>query len=70
MLVSVQSLQRLEAGDPSVGLSILASALFVLGMTQRFETLLAPESDIVGMSEELERLPRRVRTTSNPDLDF
>ena len=33
MIVSVQTLQRLEAGDPTVGLAVLASALHVLGMT-------------------------------------
>lgn len=35
MLVSVQTLQPLEAGDPTVGLAVLASALHVFGMTQR-----------------------------------
>ena len=39
MLVSVQTLQRLEAGDPTVGLAVLASALHVLGMTQRLESV-------------------------------
>ena len=45
MLVSVQTLQRLEAGDPTVGLAVLVSALHVLGMTQRLASLVAPESD-------------------------
>lgn len=71
MLVSLQTLQRLEAGDPSVGISVLASALFVLGMTQRLETLVAPETDTVGMREELSRLPKYAHPArSKPDLDF
>lgn len=70
MLVSRQTVQRLEAGDPAVSLGILASALFVLGFTQRLETLLAPESDAMGISEDLARLPRRTRAPSDDDLDF
>jgi len=71
MLVSVQTLQRLEAGDPTVGLAVLAGALFVLGMTQRLEALVAPASDATGIAEELSRLPRNVRTPRDEDaLDF
>jgi transcriptional regulator with XRE-family HTH domain len=71
MLVSLQTLQRLEAGDPTVGLATLASALFVLGMTQRLAELVAPESDAAGTAEEIARLPARVRPRTEPvDLDF
>ncbi len=71
MLVSVQTLQRLETGDPTVGLAALASALFVLGMTNRLEALVTPESDSVGTSEEIGRLPRAIRTPRRDDpLDF
>lgn len=70
MLVSRQTLQRLEAGDPAVSLGVLASALFVLGFTQRLEALLAPESDAMGVSEDLARLPRRTHAPSDDDLDF
>ncbi len=44
MLVSRQTVQRLEAGDPTVSLGILASAFFMLGFTPRLETLLAPKA--------------------------
>lgn len=71
MLVSVQTLQRLEAGDPTVGLATLASALFALGLTNRLATLVAPETDTIGTSEEVSRLPRAIRTPrSGKDLDF
>lgn len=71
MLVSRQTLQRLEAGDPAVSLGVLASALFVLGFTGRLEALLSPDTDIAGMSEEIARLPKRIRTPlSKADLDF
>lgn len=70
MLVSVQTLQRLEAGDPTVGLAVLASALFALGMTQRIEELVAPDSDRVGMNEDLGRLPRTTHAAGSDELDF
>lgn len=70
MLVSVQTLQRLEAGDPTVGLAVLASALLVFGMTARLEGLVAPDSDRAGMSEDLARLPARVHAPNADELDF
>ena len=70
MLVSRQTVQRLEAGDPTVSLGALASALFVLGLTSRLEKLLAPSSDAIGISEDLARLPRRTHAPVNNDLDF
>lgn len=70
MLVSVQTLQRLEAGDPTVGLAVLASALHVFGMTQRLAELVAPDSDRAGMSEHLARLPKTTHAVSRDELDF
>lgn len=70
MLVSRQTVQRLEAGDPTVSLGVLASALFVLGFTSRLEALLSPESDAMGISEDLARLPSRTHAPSRDDLDF
>ncbi len=70
MLVSRQTLRRLEAGDPTVGLSVLAGALFVLGLTNRLGALVAPDTDAVGMSEQLRRLPKRSHAPNEPDLDF
>ena len=70
MLVSVQTLQRLEAGDPTVGLAVLASALLVFGMTDRLAELVASDSDRAGMSEDLARLPQRIHAPRRDDLDF
>ena len=39
MLVNRETVIRLERGDPTVSLSVLASALFVLGLTGRLEKL-------------------------------
>jgi len=70
MFVSVQTVQRLESGDPTVGIAVLASALFVLGFTKRLAELAAPDSDQVGMREELARLPTKTHSTSPKNLDF
>ncbi|WP_447526992.1 helix-turn-helix transcriptional regulator [Parasphingorhabdus sp. NYA22] len=70
MFVSVQTVQRLESGDPTVGIAVLASALFVLGFTKRLAGLAAPESDQVGMREHLARLPKKTHSGSSKDMDF
>jgi len=72
MMVSLDTVQRLEHGDPGVSLSVLATALWALGLTDRLAALASPDHDTVGKAEELRRLPRRVRTPRSPksDLDF
>jgi transcriptional regulator with XRE-family HTH domain len=71
MLVNVETLQRLEKGDPKVGLGIVASALLVLGMTRRLEQLAAPADDTVGQGETIRALGKRARPPRpDPDLDF
>jgi hypothetical protein len=43
-------------------LSIYASVIFVLGMTDRLTDLLDPAHDPIGQALEEERLPKRIRT--------
>ena len=35
MMVNLKTVQRMEEGDPAVGIGIIASALWVLGMHRR-----------------------------------
>lgn len=81
MMVSLDTVQRLEKGEPGVGIGVVASALWVLGMGDRLSLLVDPARDQVGLARDLERLPKRVSgrrsssetvsgTTSLPDLDF
>jgi transcriptional regulator with XRE-family HTH domain len=72
MMVSLDTLQRLERGDAGVSLGIVATALWALGLIDRLATLASPDHDTVGKGEELKRLPRRARTPRTPksDLDF
>ena len=71
MMVSLDTVQRLEHGDAGVSIGVLATALWALGMVDRLASLAAPDQDLVGKTEELKRLPRRVRLpASTTDLDF
>ncbi|TWJ18806.1 helix-turn-helix domain-containing protein [Geobacter argillaceus] len=72
MLVTRKTLSRLEAGDPSVGLTVLAVALHVLDMTSDLKKVAAPENDAIGIFNERQRLPQRVRKKQTPadKLDF
>jgi transcriptional regulator with XRE-family HTH domain len=69
---SRQTVQRLEAGDPSVGLGIFLLATWILGLHRDLTGILAPERDTVGLREEYRRLPKRAgrrRTTEDDDYD-
>lgn len=71
MMVSLTTVQRLEHGDVGVGIGVVATALWALGMVDRLASLAAPDHDTVGRSEDLKRLPRRVRApAAKTDLDF
>jgi transcriptional regulator with XRE-family HTH domain len=74
MLVTRKTLARLEAGDPAAGISVLATALHILDMTDDLKNIAAPEKDAMGLFYEKQRLPKRVRTelttTTTKKLDF
>lgn len=71
MLVNVETVRRIERGDPAVAIGIIASALFMLGLGDRLGQLAAPSTDRVGEGEALRALPRRIRRPAvDPDLDF
>ena len=71
MFVSRQTLSRLEHGDPGVTLSVLSSALWVLGMENKLSILISPEEDKVGIFHERQKMPKRIRKKKqNNKLDF
>lgn len=61
MMVNIKTVQRLEKGDPGVGVGIMAAALWVLGMHRRLGQLVAPETDQVALQEDIKNLPRDFR---------
>ena len=72
MMVSLDTLQRLERGDAGVSLGVVATALWALGLIDRLAALASPDEDTVGKGEELKRLPKQARMPRalKSDLDF
>jgi len=64
--VSKQTYQRIERGDPSVGLGAYAMTLFVLGLGAPLEQIADAGRDDTGLLLEAERLPKRVRRKASP----
>jgi transcriptional regulator with XRE-family HTH domain len=69
MFVARKTLSRLENGDPGVSMAVVASALWVLGLDKSLRDIADPEQDKVGIYNERQRLPKRVRS-SKPKLDL
>jgi transcriptional regulator with XRE-family HTH domain len=61
MLVTRTTLRKVEKGDAGVSMGIYATALFILGMTQRLYELADVRDDLVGQQLEEGRLPKRIR---------
>lgn len=53
MGVSVPTLQRLEAGDPSVGIGIVATALWLIQRDGELGKLAAPEHDQGAIEQDI-----------------
>ncbi|HCE43171.1 MAG TPA: transcriptional regulator [Lentisphaeria bacterium] len=64
MFVIRQTLSRLERGDAGATLSVLVSALWILGLEKQLFQLAAPENDKVGIFLEKKHQPERVRKPS------
>lgn len=63
---SRSTLQRIEAGDPSVSIGIYAAVLQALGLLEGLGRLADPSEDSVGQALADEALPRRVRLKRSP----
>ena len=63
--VSRTTLHHLERGEPTVGMGALASAMYVLGLRERFADMADARFDETGLTLDAERLPQRIRTKRN-----
>lgn len=61
-LIARTTLHKVENGDPGVSIGAYATALFVLGLTDRLADLADVRFDEVGLSLEEERLPKRIHS--------
>jgi hypothetical protein len=68
--VSVRTVQRMEAGDPGVGMGIYAGALWLIGRTDALADLADPAQDrgalVLDVRAARERLARRAKTAIAP----
>lgn len=58
--VSVSTLQRMEAGDPGVGVGVYATALWLVNMSDQIANLAKPESDAGAIAGEVEEIRKRL----------
>lgn len=58
MGISVPTLQRMEAGDASVGISVYAMCLWLVGRINDFANLADPANDGQALALELAKLER------------
>lgn len=70
VFAAVNTVRRVEAGNPRVAIGVYASVLFVLGLTEDLSRVADPDRDAIGKAYEFNRLPKRVRAKQTPRLDF
>lgn len=72
MFVTRKTLKRLEDGETTVGLGVVASALLVLGLEKDLGKLADPTTDGVGSMLDKEKYARtqRVRQKKSVDMNF
>ena len=63
LLVSRDTLWRMERGDPTVSIGTLATAAFVLQLHDRLDNLAAPATDALALSLDERRPPKRILRT-------
>lgn len=59
MDVSVPTLRRMEEGDPTVGMGVYATALWLCGRAHTLAEVMAPENDAAALELEIARSSRR-----------
>jgi hypothetical protein len=64
--ISVRTLQRMEAGDPGVGMGVYAAALWLIGRTPALAALADPALDRGAQEIDLERARDRLSRRKQP----
>jgi transcriptional regulator with XRE-family HTH domain len=62
--VSVPTLIRMEKGDPSVGMGVYATALWLMGRHTALPDMAAPEHDLNALEQDIEAVRQRGRRLS------
>ena len=64
LAVSVPTLIRMEKGDPSVGMGVYATALWLMGRHLALPEVAAPEHDLNALKQDIEAVRQRSRRLS------
>ena len=59
MDASVPTVRRMEAGDPTVGIGVFATAIWLCGQDAALAALASPASDSAALEREIARTSRR-----------
>lgn len=63
------TLQRIEQGDPAVGIGIYAAVLQALGFLDELSQVADASRDAAGVALANEKLPQRIRLRRTPETD-
>ena len=64
MAVSVPTLIRMEKGDPSVGMGVYATALWLMGRHGALPEMAAPAQDLNALEQDIEAVRQRSKRLS------
>lgn len=67
--VSEPTLTRMEAGDPSVGMGIYATALWMMGRAQHLAEVAAPEHDMGALEDAVRAAQKRSVRQKRPSIE-
>jgi DNA-binding XRE family transcriptional regulator len=59
--IAVNTLSRIEEGNPCTTMAAWASVLFILGLTENLQDICDLKNDPTGIMLEEEHLPKRIR---------
>ena len=65
-MISRTTLVKVEKGDPGVSIGVIATVIFVLGMTDRLADIVDASHDRLGLDLESENLPKRISSSRKP----
>jgi transcriptional regulator with XRE-family HTH domain len=64
MAVSVPTLIRMEKGDPSVGMGVYATALWLMGRHTALSEIAEPAQDLNALEQDIEAVRQRAKRMS------
>jgi len=72
MMAAPKTVQRLEHGDPGIGLGMLLTALMCLGLEKDLGRVAAMETDVIAMAHDRRRLmgKKKKRSDETPEEIF